>query len=75
VAKKGANRRIFEGNTPPKKMYPQKWPFIDGHSMKAVKGRVKPCTSVCPSDIFRYQHIELAGTSLEKTTSTTILGV
>jgi hypothetical protein len=23
---------------PPQKKYPQKWPFIDGHSMKAVNG-------------------------------------
>jgi hypothetical protein len=36
VAKKGAKRPIFEGNTPQKKMYPQKWPLYDGHSMKAV---------------------------------------
>jgi hypothetical protein len=28
---------IFDGNTTPKKMYPQKWPLYDGHSMKAVK--------------------------------------
>jgi hypothetical protein len=38
VAKKGANRPIFEGNMPPKKKYPQKWPLYDGHSTKAVNG-------------------------------------
>jgi hypothetical protein len=34
---KGGNMSDFEGNMPPKKMYPQKWPLYDGHSMKAVK--------------------------------------
>jgi hypothetical protein len=36
VAKKGAICPIFEGDMPPKKIYPQKWPLYDGHSMKAV---------------------------------------
>jgi hypothetical protein len=36
VAKKGALCPIFEGDMPPKKYTPKKWPFIDGHSMKAV---------------------------------------
>jgi hypothetical protein len=43
VAKKGANRPIFEGNMPPKKMYSQKWPLYDGHSMKAVNKRSEGC--------------------------------
>jgi hypothetical protein len=37
VAKKGAICPIFEGDMPPKKIYPQNWPLYDGHSMKAVK--------------------------------------
>jgi hypothetical protein len=37
VAKKGAICPIFEGDMPPKKYTPKRWPFIDGHSMKAVK--------------------------------------
>jgi hypothetical protein len=36
VAKKGAICPIFEGDMPPKKIYPQKRPLYDGHSMKAV---------------------------------------
>jgi hypothetical protein len=37
VAKKGAICPIFEGDMPLKKYSPKRWPFIDGHSMKAVK--------------------------------------
>jgi hypothetical protein len=37
VAKKGAICPIFEGDMPPKKYTPKRCPFIEGHSMKAVK--------------------------------------
>jgi hypothetical protein len=36
VAKKGAICPIFEGDMPPKKIYPEKWPQYYGHNMKAV---------------------------------------
>jgi hypothetical protein len=39
VAKKGAVCPIVEGETPLLKKDPKRWPFIDGHSMKAVKER------------------------------------
>jgi hypothetical protein len=50
VAKKGANCPIFEGNIPPKKMYPQKWTFIDGHSMKAVSAKFFSVISLLRED-------------------------
>jgi hypothetical protein len=50
VAKKGAICPIFEGDMPPKKIYPQKWPFIDGHSMKAVKDNIRVETEAISID-------------------------
>jgi hypothetical protein len=37
VARKGANRPIFEGETPPKKMYPQYWRWYRRHNRNPVK--------------------------------------
>jgi hypothetical protein len=38
VAKKGAKRPIFEGNMPPKKMYPQYWRQYWRHNRNPVNG-------------------------------------
>jgi hypothetical protein len=46
VAKKGAICPIFEGDMPPIKYTPKRWPFIDGHSMKAVKADLNECKFV-----------------------------
>jgi hypothetical protein len=40
VAKKGAKGPIFEGNMPPKKMYPQKWCQYWRHNRNPVKSRL-----------------------------------
>jgi hypothetical protein len=40
VAKKGTICPIFEGETPLLKKDPKRWPFIDGHSIKAVNTRL-----------------------------------
>jgi hypothetical protein len=37
VARKGANRPIFEGGTPPKKMYSQYWRRYRRHNRNPVK--------------------------------------
>jgi hypothetical protein len=42
VAKKGANRPIFEGNMPPKKMYPPYWRRYRRHNRNPVKGAFLP---------------------------------
>jgi hypothetical protein len=37
VARKGAKRPMFEGNMPPKKMYPQYWRQYWRHNRNPVK--------------------------------------
>jgi hypothetical protein len=40
VARKGANRPIFEGNMPPKKMYPPNWRRYRRHNRNPVKSKL-----------------------------------
>jgi hypothetical protein len=49
VDRKGAKRPIFEGETPPKKMYPQYWRRYRRHNRNPVKRR-KPLVSINSED-------------------------
>jgi hypothetical protein len=51
----------FLGKYAPEKMFPRKWPFIDGHSMKAVNSSpaIMPLAALYFWIIFLGGHISL----------------
>jgi hypothetical protein len=65
MARKGAKRPIFEGNMPPKKMYPQNWRQYWRHNRNPVKrgpiitgyvGHIFPKIGVQILTLYTYYH-------------------
>jgi hypothetical protein len=70
VARKGAKRPIFEGNMPPKKVYPQYWRQYWRHNRNPVK-RASVSSLLCP--VLDLEESEEADESVRDRASSSLL--